>query len=393
MRRTLPILLLLPLLHAAHAADWPMARGGPDLRGLADGTLATPLALRWTFKTTNAVKSSAAIAAGTVFIGSDDGNLYALDLASGAKRWAFKTDGRIEATPLVLDGTVYVGAADFKLHAIDAKTGTEKWSYATEDKILGGANWFRSRTGAAALLPPNAGDRSVAPPGATGALRILVGSYDFKVHCVDAATGAKVWTFETSNYVNGTPAVAEGRVVFGGCDGNLHAVDAETGREIASIEAGAYIAGSPALVGPRAYAGHFGEEVLCADLPASNMIWRAKQPNAAFFSSPAVTASQVLLGGRDKHLHAFDRETGRPLWSFAARGDIDSSPVVCGALVVVGSEDGRLYVLDVATGKLAWSYEIGKPIPGSPAVADGVVVVGSEDGTVYAFGPPREAAK
>ena len=44
-------------------------------------------------------------------------------------------------------------------------------------------------------------------PARSGALRIVVGSYDFKVHCVDAATGKAAWTFETSNYVNGTPAI------------------------------------------------------------------------------------------------------------------------------------------------------------------------------------------
>lgn len=373
--RVLPVALMLsaaPTVCADQTTDWPMARGGQELRGVAAGNLELPLALRWMFKTTNAIKSSAAVSGGRVYFGDDDGRLRALDASDGKLRWSYAASERIEATPLVLGETIYVGAADGFLHAVNAADGAPRWKYKTEDKILGGANWFRD---------------------AEGRLRILVGSYDFKVHCVDAATGRAVWTFETSNYVNGTPAFADGRIVFGGCDGQLHALAAATGKPLTDIEAGAYVAGSPAVVGTRAYAGHFGEEVLCVDLAASNVAWRVKRNNAPFFSSPAVTETSVFIGGRDKRLHALDRATGAPRWTFAARGDIDSSPVVCGGLVVFGSEDGRLYVVNATTGKEAWSYEIGKPISASPAVASGWIVIGSEDGSLYAFGPAAPLTK
>src|SRR6266705_4703353 len=88
--RGLPSLLLIFLSGAAMAtppepgsADaitWPMFRGGPALLGVAPVTLPAKLALAWTFKTQAPVKSSPAIAGGRVFIGSDDGNVYAVDL-------------------------------------------------------------------------------------------------------------------------------------------------------------------------------------------------------------------------------------------------------------------------------------------------------------------------
>src|SRR5262249_1313215 len=58
--------------------SWPMFRGQPSLIGVAPGKLADKLSLLWTFKTGAPTRSSAAVAGGKVFIGSDDTNVYAL---------------------------------------------------------------------------------------------------------------------------------------------------------------------------------------------------------------------------------------------------------------------------------------------------------------------------
>jgi len=77
------------------AVDWPMFRGGPALLGVASVQLPEQPALLWSFKTKGPVRSSAAIAGERVFIGSDDGQLYALDLNKSNKLWSFKTGGAI----------------------------------------------------------------------------------------------------------------------------------------------------------------------------------------------------------------------------------------------------------------------------------------------------------
>jgi len=359
------------LLCLALASAWPMFRGGPELQGVAGGGLPDALELRWTFQAGKAVKSSAAIADGCVFVGCDDGSVRALAADSGKQLWIFKTGDSIESSPLVLDGVVYVGSNDETLYALDAEKGTLKWSYKTEGKITGSPNWFRG-------------------PG-TKVPRIIVGSHDFKVHCVDAATGTSAWTFETSNYVNGTPAVADGKIVFGGCDGILHTIDADTGKELAAVEAGAYIPGSPAVVDEQAYVAHYGGEILCIDLKSYRVVWRSKHPNAQFFSSPAVTGRFVIIGGRDKRIHCLDRAAGNVCWTSATEGDVESSPAICGDKVVFGSQDGKLRMIRLDTGKPVWSYEIGKDLTASPAVADGLVVIGSGDGNVYAFGAKKES--
>jgi len=363
----LPTIIFALLAAGAFASEtaWPMARGGQDLAGIAPGNLPDSIALLWSFKTGGPVDSSAAIEGGRVFVGSNDKNVYALDLATGKEVWKFATEGAVEATPLILDDSVYIGSADMHLYALDAATGDLRWKYTTGDKILGGANWIR--------------------PAADGPARILVGSYDSKLHCVDASTGKAVWTVTTDNYVHGTPAVAGERIVFGGCDGLLRVVSAD-GKELTKIEAGAQIAGSVAVGGKFAYFGHYGNAVMCANLDDDTAGWEYTERGFPYFSSPALLDDRVLIGGRDKRLHCLDRKTGKLLWDFQTRGHVDSSPVVCGGKVVFGSEDGRLYVLSLEKGEELWTYEIGKPLIASPAVSNGIIVIGSEDGAVYAFG-------
>ncbi|MGZ8939382.1 MAG: outer membrane protein assembly factor BamB family protein, partial [Limisphaerales bacterium] len=224
----------------------------------------------------------------------------------------------------------------------------------------------------------------VAPDGKSK--WVLAGSYDYRLYCFDALTGKTNWTYETGNYINGTPAVADGKTVFGGCDAILHVISLKDGQKIKEVEAGAYIAGSGAFEANKFYVGHYENEFLCADLEQGKITWKFKDRAFPYFSSPALTKDRVVFGGRDKKLHCVNKSTGEEIWSFTTRGKVDSSPVVVGDKVVVGSEDGNLYMVNLADGVQLWNYEIGEAITSSPAVVNGMVVVGSEDGNVYAFG-------
>jgi outer membrane protein assembly factor BamB len=249
-------------------ADWPMFRGGPALVGVSPVTLRKELALLWSFKTGGPVKSSPAVVANRVFVGSGDNSVYALDVNSGRKVWSAKTEGPIESSPLVLNGRVYVGSSDASLYALDAQGGKLLWKYTTGDKILGSPNWVKSPAGDATW--------------------ILIGSYDFKLHCVDAVTGKSNWVYESGNYINGSPAVADGQTVFGGCDAVLHIISLADGKEVKQVEAGAYIAASVAIANRRAYFGHYENEFLCVDLDKGTNLWTFKDRAFPYFSSPAV---------------------------------------------------------------------------------------------------------
>ncbi|MHB9028790.1 MAG: outer membrane protein assembly factor BamB family protein, partial [Candidatus Latescibacterota bacterium] len=211
------------------------------------------------------------------------------------------------------------------------------------------------------------------------------------MYCFDAESGERKWTYETGYYINGAPATDGQIIVFGGCDQMLHIVSAADGVKRGEVNAGSYIAGSAALVGGRAYVGNYDGKLVCIDIPGKKIMWEYEdgENRSEFFSSPAVGNNRVYIGSRDHFLHCVDRETGRQVWKFRTRGDVDSSPVIVGDTIVFGSADGRLYVIDSENGKEVWSYEIGAPLLGSPAVVDGMVVIGATDGRVYAFGESK----
>jgi eukaryotic-like serine/threonine-protein kinase len=348
------------------AADWPQYRGGPELRGVAAGKLADRLDLLWSFKTGGPVKSSAAIVGGNVFVGSDDGFLYSLALATGKTNWAFKTGGNVESSPLVHEGHVFFGSDEPMFYALDAKSGKQVWKFPVGDKMPGAPNLVRA---------PNGKDWNV-----------VFGNHDAKLYCLDAATGKSNWVYETGNGINGTPAVFAGQTALGGCDALLHIVALTNGSKVKELEVGAPVLGSVAVADWRVYGGHFENQVFCVDVAKGTNLWSYRDRAFAYVSSPAVLGDRLVIGGRDKRVHCLRTKDGEAIWTFGTRGKVDSSPVICDGKVVVGSEDGRLYLLALADGKELWSYEIGQGLAASPAVSDGKVVIGSEDGSVYCFG-------
>ena len=306
--------------------SWPMFRGGQRLLGRASGALADSLVFFWKFKTNGEVRSSPAIEDGLVYVGSSDANVYAIDLATGQQLWAYRTADAVEATPCVVGGSVFVGSSDSFLYALDAKDGSLKWKYETEGEILGATNWTRS---------PNSEQ-----------ILILVGSYDNKLYCVDSANGELVWMYETDSYINGSPAVGEGKTAFGGCDALIHVLSVTDGSEVTQIDAGSYIAASAALLEGQVYVGNYDNAFIKADIAAGKIIWEYTEGDCPFFSSPAVGESVVVFGGRDNRVHCVDRGDGTVVWTFPTQGEVDSSPVICGDKVVVGSEEYRVAVVE-----------------------------------------------
>ena len=97
----------------------------------------TPGTKKWEFKTGNFVMSSPAIGSdGTVYVGSYDNKVYALNGATGVKKWEFLTGGYVLSSPAIgSDGTVYVGSWDKKMYALDGATGAKKWEFLTEGRV------------------------------------------------------------------------------------------------------------------------------------------------------------------------------------------------------------------------------------------------------------------
>jgi eukaryotic-like serine/threonine-protein kinase len=345
------------------ADDWPQFRGNYNNTGVSPSQPPADLKLLWTYDAGDLIESSAAIAAGAVYVGTGKSALIAVDLQSGKLKWSYKTPEAIgESSPAVGAGMVFVGDLSGVFHAVDAATGKGIWSYKTDGEIKSS--------------PVIVGDR------------VLIGSYDGALYCFNARDGKTMWKFKTENYVHCTPSVADGVAYIAGCDEIFRGIRVSDGREVLRMPGIGNTASSPALAGNSAYFGNFSNEVLSLNLRTRRRAWvyMHRQRQFPFYSSPAFAQGRIVLGGRDKMVHCINAITGKAVWTFTTRARVESSPAVAGGRVYVGSNDGRFYVLDLAKGTKLWEFNAGGAVSASPAIASGRIVIGDQNGKLYCFG-------
>jgi outer membrane protein assembly factor BamB len=345
---------------------WPMTRGGPALSGSVAARLPLTPKIAWTFPSQSGISAEAAIADGRVYFGNDKGRLFCLAADSGRELWHFDTKDTIAAAPAVSGGQVYLTSNDGKLYTLAAATGAPLWQFATDEKISSGATVIRNPRG----------------PGEW----VLINGYDGTTRVLQATDGQVVWTYKTDDYINGAPAIVDGRwVVFGGCDAKLHVVNLLDGKLAHTIATDAHIPASIGTFGPMAFCGNYANQAVAFDVPGGKVAWTYQDRAMPFFSSPAINDRLVLIGSRDKSLHAIQRATGEVAWKFKTGGRVEGSPILFENGVVFGSADGRLYAASLDTGTELWRLELGEALVASPAFGENLIVVGGEKGTLFAI--------
>ncbi len=346
------------------APGTPTRSGAPgtSARSGAPGT-----SVRWTYTTGGPIESGLAVAVGTVYVGSQDGKVYALDAATGRLRWTYTTGNLVLSSPAVAGGTVYVGSDDGKVYALDAATGQVRWSYPTTGAVDSGP----AVAGGTVYVSSGNGNVQGTPTG--------------NVYALDATTGQVRWTYPTSSSysVYSGPAVAGGTIYVGG-DFNVYALDAATGQVRWAYPTGGAVDSSPAVSGGTVYVGSGDDKVYALDAATGRLRW-AYTTGGAVDSCPAVAGGSVYVGSSDDKVYALDAATGRLRWAYTTGGEVNSGPAVAGGTVYVGSWSRKVYALDAATGRLRWAYTTGGAVDSSPAVAGSIVYVGSNDDKVYAL--------
>ncbi|HEY1547106.1 MAG TPA: PQQ-binding-like beta-propeller repeat protein, partial [Kofleriaceae bacterium] len=159
------------------------------------GGIAALHGIKWKLHTGGPVVASPTLADNRVYVGSYDGNLYALDAATGAVAWKRDLGARIASSAAVSDGVVYVLGYDAKLHALDAATGAPKWTFATKGEHRFTATHLHGALPAAEAMP-DPFDVFLSSPAISGGL-VYFGSSDGDVYALDTKTGAQRWKFQT----------------------------------------------------------------------------------------------------------------------------------------------------------------------------------------------------
>jgi outer membrane protein assembly factor BamB len=214
--------------------------------------------------------------------------------------------------------------------------------------------------------------------------KVYLGSFDGTVHCLDAATGAKIWNYTTGDGIFSSPAVAGGRVYVGSADDNVYCLDAATGAKIWSYKTGGDVWDSPAVYGGKVYVGSYDDRLYCLRTDTGAVEWTFTTGDDVGASSPAVAYGRVYVGSIDDKVYCLDATSGALVWSYTTGDDVQQTPAVANGRVYVGSADRNLRCLNASTGALIWNYTAGD-IAHNPAVAGGNVYVGSSDDNAYCF--------
>ncbi len=330
----------------------------------------------------SASKSSPAVDEDSLFVGVDDGHLYALSRQDGSVLWRYKThrydveqdkeptDSRhhgIHGTPAFDDTSVYIGDYSGYLYSLAKDTGELIWEVKLggsigaspvlfEDHIFIAVEYpkpdgkifiVQASDGAVVYSTPYLGNHphsSVTLDTERGYM--FVGANNGLFFCFDFVNREEVWRYTTGAEIKSTAAVVDETVYITSWDHKLHAIDIETGDSRFAFEA-----------------------------------------ESSSMSSPSSDGGRVYFGADDGYLYALDAATGSRHWAFGTEGVVSSSPTIVrqANAVVVGSKDWSVYMLDMDDGELLWAAELDGRVSSVPVVVDNALFVNDDSGTVFCY--------
>ena len=319
----------------------------------------------WRFTTGNWVYSSPAIGTdGTIYVGSRDKNLYAVN-PDGSEKWRFTTGGWVDSPPTIgADGTIYVGSLDKNLYAVNPD-GSERWRFTTGGSV-----------------------HSSPAIGADGTIHVNSGDGDRTLYAINP-DGSEKWRVSTGYYVYSSPAIGTDGTIYIGSGSSLYALNPDSSEKWRFATRDSVLS-SPAIgVDGTIYVGSC-DSYLYAINPDGSEKWRFST-GYIIYSSPALGADgTIYVGSGDKNLYALNPD-GSEKWRFATRDSVFSSPAIgVDGTIYVGTHDNNLYAVN-PDGNQKWRFTTGAPLFSSPAIgADSTIYVGSYDHKLYAISEAPE---
>lgn len=271
-------------------------------------------------------------ARGQVYVGTDDGVLYAVDPAGGAVRWSYRARGAVERLPEIDAESVYISTSQDRVFALEAGTGKFRWQYERE-------------TPEGFTIQGHAGPR----------LRdgvLFTGFSDGFLVALQASTGEVLWARSLASAtdqfvdVDATPAFADDLVIASSYSGGLYALQARDGEVrwrlgIEGASALQFAAGRLYVAAPR--------DGLAALTPNGQVLWRQGLAEAGDLTAPLAVGPYLLFSGSRAGLFVVDRESGRLLQLFNPGRGACAPPVVdaTGRNLYLLVNSGTFYALNL----------------------------------------------
>ncbi len=331
------------------------------------------LSVRWRFQTLEAVRARPVMAGSTVYVGSNDDHLYALDARTGAERWHADAGGSVTYAPTVANDFVVAATRNETVSAYDTATGQVQWT-------------FRD-TGRRFSSPVSVGS-TLLVSGVTG--RFL--DEQSRLYALDAATGEERWQHDLGGAFQKSPAVSNGFAITlcdMDSDEGICALDIRTGAErwrypLDHVKERPIATDS--LIFVRA------DEIIALDARTGTERWRFEEVARR---SPRMAVDEVSLFAFCRQdyssgLCAIDRTTGTvqwyreiPVWSV---GPMVSDEAVYLMQDLAGDSGVKVEARQKDSGRLRWRARVHEARePSSFAIAERLLVVGFRDGSVRAL--------
>ncbi len=303
----------------------------------------------------------------TVYFGSSDSYVYAIDLPNKALKWFYPTHHCVKGSIAIFDETIYHGGRDNKIHA-----------YSLDGKMR-----WETRTG---------NDMDSSPVVVDG--RGYIGGEDHYLYCFNPQTGEILWKFgEVAGSIECSPCIAKNAVFFGTSRGWLYAVDRESGKQLWKVETFGDTDSTPVFYDGKLFVacatGDTNERghLWCFSAGSGKTIWH-QEFTRGFWSTAAINPEKqaLYIGNANGNFYALKMKDGSLIWKRSLGARIWSSAAVSDESILVGVRDGRLWCLDEVTGAPQWVFDPGGDINATPLVSGGIIVIGNQNGWVYAIG-------
>ena len=342
----------------------------------------------------------------TLFVGSMEGKLVALDVSDGSFRGdpvALVAEAQsggfgclptgssavaVYGSPALRENLVYVGGYDGKVRAFLFEEG----------RLRQEPRWL-SRQGD--ILGSIIGGLAVSDG------RVYFGASDGRVYALDAVDGHRLWYHETGGKIWSTPAVSGDTVFVGGFDRKLYALNAADGTEKWVFETEGTIVSTPVVSNGRVYVGSFDRHVYAVDIVSGEQVWRypatddeVDVPIGWFWASPLVHNDAVYAPNLDGRVYVLDAASGRKISDFDLGGPISSAPVLVNDTVIVATtstnrakKEGKVFAIDTTDRRQAMLQDLGESIH-APLFAGGdTVYVHTMENNLYAIDTDTGASR
>ncbi len=272
-----------------------------------------------------------------IFLGSENGEIFALDADNGSLAWQGKIKGEIIAAPGIDSGILVVNSASGIMTAFNATNGEELWSI--EQDIP-------------ALTLRGISSPAVASGGA------IVGLADGSVSVYLLDSGQQGWTVEVGEATGST-----------------------------ELERVIDVDSSPLVFGDKVYIVSARGNLIALDLRSGRVLWKRQYSS---FTELAISGNNIYLTDVKGHVYAIDRLNGLEKWSQLAltnRGV--TGPAAVGNYVVVGDFEGYLHWLDSDSGEIVARHNVDSSgLHSAATVVKDVLYVQSRDGDLQAIKTP-----